>query len=67
MGKKIEHSFADVLQLAEAYQEQYRERGLSLSHEQNEAAFRDFVARYREGKSRGEESVPLILEAAPLF
>lgn len=38
--------FLTVLHLAELYHEQYGERGLCLSPEQNEASFRDFVAQY---------------------
>ena len=38
--------FATILHLSENYCSQYRERNLSLSQEQNEACFRDFVGQY---------------------
>ena len=43
--------FAKVLHLSEAYQAQYKERGLCLSQEQNEASFKDYVQQYNEGIS----------------
>ena len=44
-------AFARILHLAEAYQEQYRERDLCLSPEQNEASFKDYVEQYNKGIS----------------
>ncbi len=44
--KKEKIDFSTILHLAEIYQDQYLERGLCLSPEQNEAYFRDFVAQY---------------------
>ena len=50
--EKLPYSeFAKALHLAEAYQEQYNERGLCLSPEQNEASFKDYVQQYNEGIS----------------
>ncbi|MCQ2310014.1 MAG: hypothetical protein MJZ78_08570 [Bacteroidales bacterium] len=44
--KKEKIDFLTILHLAEIYRNQYLERGLCLSPEQNEAYFRDFVAQY---------------------
>ena len=44
--KKEKIDFSTILHLAEIYRDQYLERGLCLSPEQNEAYFRDFVAQY---------------------
>ena len=38
--------FLTILHLAEQYQDQYRERNLCLSPEQNDVFFRDFVGQY---------------------
>lgn len=44
--KKPKLTFAVVLHLAELYCDQYNERGLCLSPEQNEVSFKDFVWQY---------------------
>ena len=46
MRKKPKLTFLDILHLAEIYGEQYNERNLCLSPEQNDASFRDFVRQY---------------------
>lgn len=46
MKKKPKIDFSTILHLAEAYQDQYKKRGLCLSPAQNDASFRDFVAQY---------------------
>ena len=46
MRKKPKLSFADVLHLAEAYCEEYRERGLCLSQAHNDILFKDYVWQY---------------------
>lgn len=55
-------AFARILHLAEAYQEQYLERGLCLSPEQKEASFKDYVEQYNKGISS-----PVINTDIPLF
>ena len=46
MRRKPQLTFATVLHLAEMYCNQYGERNLCLSQEQNDAFFRDFVGQY---------------------
>ena len=55
-------AFARILHFAEAYQEQYRERNLCLSPEQNEASFKDYVEQYNKGVLS-----PIINTDIPLF
>ena len=64
---RINVDFLTVLHLAELYQEQYGERGLCLSPEQNEASFRDFVAQYYSAQYRGTGVAPVINTDVPLF
>ena len=59
--KKKELTFAEIFHLAELYQEQYKERNLCLSPEQNEAFFKDFVWQYNVGLK------PSINTEIPLF
>jgi len=59
--------FATILHLAEAYQEQYTERGLCLSPEQNEACFKDFVGQYFGALRHGGNLSPVINPDIPLF
>lgn len=44
--KKPKLTFLDVLHLAEIYCEQYNEKKLCLSQEQDDSSFRDFVRQY---------------------
>lgn len=61
MKKKPELSFIDVLHLSELYCQQYSERNLCLSPEQNDYLFRDFVWQYTSSLYwKGEEIVPSI-------
>ncbi len=64
---RINVDFLMVLHLAELYQEQYGERGLCLSPEQNEASFRDFVAQYYSAQYWGTGATPIINTDVPLF
>lgn len=63
----VKVNFLTVLHLAELYQEQYGERGLCLSPEQNEASFRDFVAQYYSAQYWGTGVAPVINTDVPLF
>lgn len=60
-------NFSMVFHLAELYQEQYGERGLCLSPEQNEASFRDFVAQYYSAQHWGTNATPVINTDVLLF
>lgn len=46
MKKKPKITFATILHLSEKYCDQYTNKNLCLSPEQNEASFRDFVNQY---------------------
>lgn len=59
--------FLTVLHLAELYHEQYGERGLCLSPEQNETSFRDFVTQYYSAQYWGTGATPVINTDVPLF
>ena len=59
--------FLTILHLAEHYQDQYRERNLCLSPEQNDAFFRDFVEQYYSAIYWGKEPAPVINTEIPLF
>ena len=59
--------FLTILHLAERYQDQYRERNLCLSPEQNDAFFRDFVEQYYSAIYWGKEPSPVINTEIPLF
>ncbi len=67
MGKKIKPTFAGILHLAEAYQEEYKRRGLCLSPEQNEASFKDYVGQYYGALNHGKDITPVIDTEVPLF
>lgn len=50
--EKLPYSdFAKILHLAEAYQEEYKQRGLCLSPELIDASFKDYVQQYNEGNT----------------
>lgn len=66
MGK-MNVNFATILHLAEWYCEQYKERELCLSQEQNDAFFRDFVRQYLCVLHWGREPKPIIRTDIPLF
>ncbi len=65
--KKEKIDFSTILYLAEIYQDQYLERGLCLSPEQNEAYFRDFVAQYYSTLRLGKPIELKINTDIPLF
>lgn len=60
-------NFLTILHLAEAYQEQYIEKNLCLSPEQNEASFRDFVQQYYAALYWGTGGTPVIHPDVLLF
>lgn len=60
MKKKPKIDFATIHHLAWAYQEQYLERGLCLSAEQDDACFRDFVWQYYSALYWGKPINPTI-------
>ena len=59
--------FLTILHLAERYQDQYRERNLCLSPEQNDAFFRDFVGQYYAALYWRKVPSPVINIDIPLF
>jgi hypothetical protein len=59
--------FLTILHLAEQYQDQYRERNLCLSPEQNDIFFRDFVEQYYAALYLGIEPHPVINTDLLLF
>ena len=67
MREKPKISFATIFILAEMYQEQYRERGLCLSPEQNDASFCDFVTQYYSALYWGQPVHPVIDPDVLLF
>lgn len=67
MRKQPKVTFATILHLSEMYCDQYRERNLCLSPEQNEASFRDFVGQYYAAIYWGKEPSPVINTDIPLF
>ena len=60
-------NFLTILHLAEQYQDQYKERNLCLSPEQNDAFFRDFVGQYYSAIYWGKKPAPIINTDIPLF
>ena len=64
---KAYKEFGTILHLAEAYQEQYKERGLCLSPERNDACFKDFVGQYFGALKFGKKPSPVIDPDIPLF
>lgn len=67
MRKVPKLDFFTILHLAEQYQDQYRERNLCLSPEQNDVFFRDFVWQYYSAIYWGKEPSPVINTDIPLF
>lgn len=67
MRKQPKVTFATILHLSKMYCEQYRERNLCLSPEQNDAFFRDFVGQYYSAIYWGKEPSPIINTDIPLF
>ena len=67
MRTPLKKDFATILHLAEKYCEQYRERNLCLSPEQNDAFYRDFVGQYYAALYWGKFPTPIIKTDIPLF
>ena len=67
MRELPKQDFATIFYLAEMYCDQYRERHLCLSQEQNDAYFRDFVCQYYSAIYCGKEPAPVINTDIPLF
>ena len=59
--------FVTILHLAEMYCQQYEERHLCLSQEQNDAFFSDFVGQYYAALYWGKNLAPIINTDIPLF
>ena len=59
--------FVTILHLAEMYCQQYEERNLCLSQEENDAFFRDFVEQYYSAIYWGKEPSPVINTDILLF
>ena len=59
--KKTKVDFATIFHLAEVYAEQYNEKSLCLSPEQNDACFRDFVNQYYSNL-RWNITQPLVID-----
>ena len=67
MRTPLKQDFTTILHLAEMYGDQYRQRGLCLSQEQNDAFFRDFVNQYYSALYWGKTPSPVINTEIPLF
>lgn len=67
MRIKPEIGFFIILHLAEAYQKQYAEMNLCLSHEQNEASFHNFVQQYYAALHGKRHPAPIIHPDVLLF
>lgn len=67
MRQKPKVTISAIFHLSEKYFDQYVERGLDLSPEQNEASFRDFVNQYYSALYWGEPISPVINPNALLF
>ena len=67
MRKKPKLTFATILHLSEMYCEQYNERGLCLSQEENDWYFRDFVNQYTSALYWGKKPNPVINLDIPAF
>lgn len=65
--KKEDIDFLTILHLVEMYCEQYRERHLCLSQEENDVFFRDFVHQYYGAIHWGKEPAPVINTDIPMF
>ena len=67
MKQKPKVTISMIFHLSEKYYDQYMERGLELSPEQNEACFRDFVAQYYSALYWEKTPSPVINTDIPLF
>lgn len=67
MRKKPEITVSMIFHLSEKFFEQYEERHLNLSLEQNEVCFRDFVNQYSSALFWGNTPSPVINTDIPLF
>jgi hypothetical protein len=65
--KKTKFDFATIFHLAEVYAEQYNEKNLCLSPEQNDACFRDIVNQYYYNLRWGKNQSLVINTDIPLF
>ena len=64
--RKFDLFLLAILHLADMYGEQYEERGLCLSSEQNNVSFDEFVDQYYCARIRGECIMPTINPNVPL-
>ena len=67
MRTHLKQDFATILHLAEVYCQQYNERNLCLSQEQNDAFFRDFIGQYYSAIYLGKKPSPVINTNIPSF
>ena len=67
MKQKPQVTISMIFHLSEKYYDQYMERGLELSPEQNEACFRDFISQYYSAWYWGRTPSPIIDTDIPLF
>lgn len=67
MKQKPQVTISMIFHLSEKYYDQYIDRGLDLSPEQNEACFRDFVAQYCSALYWEKTPTPVINTDIPLF
>ena len=67
MRNKPKVTISAIFHLSEKYFDQYVERDLDLSPEQNEASFRDFVNQYYSSLYWGKPISLIINPNAPLF
>ena len=67
MEQKPNITISMIYHLSEKYFDQYVERGLELSQEQNDACFRDFVNQYCSALYWGKTPSPVINTDIPLF
>lgn len=67
MKQKPQVTISMIFHLSEKYYNQYTERDLNLSPEQNEACFRDFVNQYVIALYWGKTPSPVINTDIPLF
>lgn len=56
-----------IFHLSEKYYDQYVERNLNLSPEQNETCFHDFITQYCSALYWGKNPSPVINTDIPLF
>lgn len=67
MRRKPIISTSMIFHLSEKYYDQYNEKKLNLSPEQNEASFRDFVYQYTSALYWKKVPKPIINIDIPLF